>query len=178
MDKRFIRIAAIALILILVAGVYIAKNYGEIAGLKDAVSLNAGDLQAGNDPLESASFDRSMIEDNELPLILVLGSDTCGPCMRMLPDLETLREIYAGKVDVAYLDINDNPEVMYSIPVRVTPTIAVFMPDGKPFVPAEGNKIPFILYSDRNTGEHMVTVAEGALPLDMLRALAEELLVD
>ena len=60
----------------------------------------------------------------------------------------------------------------------VTPTIAVFMPDGKPFVPAEGNKIPFILYSDRNTGEHMVTVAEGALPLDMLRALAEELLVD
>ena len=72
MDKRFIRIAAIALILILVAGVYIAKNYGEIAGLKDAVSLNAGDLQAESDPLEAASFDRSMIEDNELPLILVL----------------------------------------------------------------------------------------------------------
>ena len=177
MEKRFIRLISVALILILVAAVYIAKNGNEIPLFRDAVSVNAGELQSEADPLET-DFTEEMIRSNSLPLILVLGSDTCGPCMRMIPDLETLKQLYKGKADVFYVDINRNPEVMASIPVRVTPTIAIYEKDGKPFAPGENPAIPVVLYSDRNTGEHMVTVAEGALPLKMLQSLAEELIDD
>ena len=177
MEKKYIRLIAIAVIIVLVACVYIAKNGSELGIFQDTVSENAGNLQEKKEPLE-VSFDAKMIQENELPLILVLGSDTCGPCMRMLPDLEMLKDLYDGRANVAYIDIRKNPEVMQYIPVRVTPTIAVYEKDGKPFEPGDEPSFRFILYSDRNTGEHMVTVTEGALPLESLRTLAEELIVD
>lgn len=45
MEKKYIRLIAIAVIIVLVACVYIAKNSSELGIFQDTVSENAGNLQ-------------------------------------------------------------------------------------------------------------------------------------
>ncbi len=170
--SKHIRIAIIAIILLLIAGIYVLKNKDDISLLSSSVAENAGELQSGRAELE-IDFTPALIQENEKPLILVMGTSSCGPCLRMIPGLREL----AGRADadVRYIDINENSEVMSYIPVRVTPTTALYLPGGKPFEPAEDSAFPFTLYSSRNTGEHMVTVIEGYLSKEQIESLIEEM---
>ena len=60
-------------------------------------------------------------------------------------------------------------------PVRVTPTIALYLPHGKPFTPPEGFGISMLMYSSRDTGEHLFTVHEGYLSRSELDTLIKAL---
>ena len=59
--------------------------------------------------------------------------------------------------------------------LRMTPTIAVFMPEGKPFTPPEDSAIDYILYTYKDSGEHALTIHEGYLTREQLESMIEDL---
>lgn len=169
--------AVVIVIIVLVAAVYFMKNEESIIPMQNSIDENAGVLQSGRESLEIHSFTPEMITSSEVPMIIVIGEDYCQPCLRMKPDLEKLHKEH-DDVSVRYLDLGENRDAAAYFPLRVTPTIAIYEAGGEPFSPGEDSALPYILYSDKNTGEHVMTIHEGYLSLSELEALIGELTDD
>lgn len=54
----------------------------------------------------------------------------CGPCRMVAPVVEQLAQEYAGKVKVAKLDVDNNPQTAQRFNVRSIPSI-LFFKDGQ-----------------------------------------------
>ena len=175
MDKngRLTQIIAILVIVVIIIGIYVVKNGGN-EELQGAIVTSRGSAQEGIVPLEISSFTPEMITESDKPMIIVLGESWCQPCLRMMDDLKALHR-GQDEVEVRYIDLGENPAALEYFPVRVTPTILFFLPEGKPFMPPEDFPISMILYSSRDTGEHVFTVHEGYLPRTDLDKLVETL---
>ena len=172
-DRRFQQIAAILVIVIIAAAVYIFKN-GGVGTFQDSIDQSFDTSREGIIPLEISGFTPAMVTESEKPMLLVLGESWCQPCMRMMDDLRELHKSVED-VEVRYIDLESNPEATGFFPVRVTPTIALYLPHGKPFAPPEGFSISMLMYSSRDTGEHLFTVHEGYLSRSELDTLVEAL---
>jgi thioredoxin 1 len=61
--------------------------------------------------------------------------------------------------------------------VQVIPTQILVNADGSPFVPSEelAAQIEFILYSSKDTGEHVFTVHQGGITEDQMRMILTEM---
>ena len=70
-------------------------------------------------------FDR-VIADAEVPVIVDVYADWCGPCKMMAPIFDDLAREQMGKVLVAKLDTDRNPRTTQSLGVRGIPTLIVF----------------------------------------------------
>jgi thioredoxin 1 len=66
-----------------------------------------------------------------VPRLLDLGSGTCTPCKMMVPVLDELRAEYAGKLQVDYISVKDNPAEADRYGIDVIPTQIFFDKDGK-----------------------------------------------
>ena len=66
----------------------------------------------------------------KLPRLLDLGAGKCIPCKMMAPILEELRRDYAGKLEVEFIDVWEDPEVAKSFGVEVIPTQIFYDPEG------------------------------------------------
>ena len=66
-----------------------------------------------------------------LPRLVDLGSTTCIPCKMMAPILEDLKKEYAGKLQVEFIDVNENPDAAKPFAVRVIPTQIFIDASGK-----------------------------------------------
>lgn len=127
---------------------------------------------------EALNFDE--LKKHGLPIIADYGSERCGPCVMMHPDLEAIHEAYEGKAFIKYTDVWKSSESTANVPVRVTPTQVLFTADGKPYVPSEDilsrfGETSFTRYNDKNSGEHVLTVHEGMLNQDQMRELLAEM---
>ena len=171
--RRLTQIIAILIIAVIVIGIYAIKNGGK-EELQGAIDTSRGIAQEGIVPLEISSFTPEMITGSDKPMLIVLGESWCQPCLRMMDDL---RALHRGQddVEVRYIDLGETPAALEYFPVRVTPTILFFLPEGRPFMPPEDFPISMILYSSRDTGEHVFTVHEGYLPRTDLDTLVEAL---
>jgi thioredoxin 1 len=58
-------------------------------------------------------------------------AEWCGPCRMIAPALEEISTEMAGKVTVAKLNIDENPDIAVKYGVRSIPTLMIFR-DGKP----------------------------------------------
>lgn len=176
MNKRTLRIAVIAIVILLIAAVFIAKRAGtgSLSDMQDSIDSAASSLQSGREPLELTGFDPSMIEESSKPMILVMGESWCQPCLRMIPDLTDLHR-NIDDVTIRYIDLEENPAAKEYFPIRVTPTIAVYGPGGEPYDPPEDLGINFMMYTYRDSGEHAFTIHEGYLYREQLDALIEAL---
>ena len=177
MDRRLIKAAAVIIIVLLIAAVYFIKNSDSIMPMQSAIDENAGVLQSGRESLKIQNFEPSMITESEVPMIIVIGEDYCQPCLRMMPDLEELHRSH-DDISIRYIDLGENENAAAYFPIRVTPTIVVFEKNGEPFTPGGDSPLSYILYSDKNTGEHVMTVHEGYLTRSELEGLIEEVLGD
>jgi thioredoxin 1 len=66
-----------------------------------------------------------------LPLLLDLGSRTCIPCKKMMPVLEEVKNEYAGKLRVEFIDVKENPDAGEKYNLSVIPTQIFFDASGK-----------------------------------------------
>ncbi len=66
-----------------------------------------------------------------LPRLVDLGSDKCAQCKMMAPILDDLREEYAGRFDVLFIDVWKVENAAKEYDVDVIPTQIFFAADGE-----------------------------------------------
>ena len=66
------------------------------------------------------------ILNSATPVLVDFFATWCGPCKMMAPVLEKLSEKYAGKVDFAKIDVDENPESAAKYQVRSIPYMVLF----------------------------------------------------
>ena len=67
----------------------------------------------------------------DLPKLIDVGADKCIPCIKMAPILEGLRNDFAGRLDVRFVDAWKNRQEAASYGVQMIPTQIFYAADGK-----------------------------------------------
>lgn len=67
----------------------------------------------------------------QIPRLVDVGADKCIPCIKMAPILEQLREDFAGKMEVKFVDAWKSREEAASYGVQMIPTQIFYAADGK-----------------------------------------------
>jgi thioredoxin 1 len=71
------------------------------------------------------SFESDVLR-NETPVLVDYWAEWCGPCKMIAPVLEEVADEYAGKMVVAKLNIDDNPNTPPKYGIRGIPTLMIF----------------------------------------------------
>ena len=67
----------------------------------------------------------------KLPKLLDLGATKCIPCKKMAPVLEELKKDFAGKLEVEFIDVWQNPAAAKKYGVNLIPTQIFYDAAGK-----------------------------------------------
>ena len=68
---------------------------------------------------------------SDVPVLVDFWAEWCGPCKMVAPTLAEIADEQAGKLQVAKLNVDDNPDVARRFEVMSIPTLLVFK-DGQP----------------------------------------------
>ena len=76
-----------------------------------------------------SSFAQDVLQSSE-PVVVDFWAEWCGPCRMIGPALEEISEEMAGKVKIAKLNVDENPQISSQLGIRSIPALMVFK-DGK-----------------------------------------------
>ena len=75
--------------------------------------------------LTDSSFDQE-IRASQVPVLVDYWAEWCGPCKMIAPILEDVAKDYQGRVRVAKLNIDENPQTPPKFGIRGIPTLMLF----------------------------------------------------
>jgi thioredoxin 1 len=84
-----------------------------------------------NEPIHvtDEAFEKSVLQ-SETPVVVDFWAPWCGPCLAVAPTLDKLAGEYAGKVIIAKVNTDENPQWAGQFNVRGIPTM-LFVAGGK-----------------------------------------------
>ena len=71
------------------------------------------------------SFEADVLKA-EVPVLVDLWAEWCGPCKMIAPILEDVAAEYSGKVSIAKVNIDQNPNTPPKFGIRGIPTLLLF----------------------------------------------------
>tara|TARA_B100000575_G_C22646310_1_gene397346 strand:- start:132 stop:515 length:384 start_codon:yes stop_codon:yes gene_type:complete len=72
-----------------------------------------------------ATFDTE-VRNSDIPVVVDFWAEWCGPCKQIGPALEELSSEMEGKVKIAKMDVDSNPNTAASMGVRGIPALFIF----------------------------------------------------
>ena len=75
--------------------------------------------------VSEATFGDEVLRSSR-PVLVDYSAEWCGPCKMMAPALEESAAHYAGRLDIAKIDVDANPGLASRYHVRGIPTLMLF----------------------------------------------------
>ncbi len=133
MSKTY-RVVIVVLLACAVGAVMVMKRRKQEAKPED-IPANSSASVTNNDTANSAREDQ---KNEMLPRLVDLGAGKCIPCKAMAPILEEIKNEYAGKFDVEFIDVWENPKASEQYEIRIIPTQIFYNAAGKEIFRHEG----------------------------------------
>lgn len=122
-----------------VVAVFLAKSPCQCKPPKGANQGAAAPLANNSAAIAAPSGATATAERTKaLPRLVDLGATKCIPCKMMAPILEDLKKTYAGKIDVQFIDVWENPAAGGQYGIKVIPTQIFYDAAGKELFRHEG----------------------------------------
>lgn len=107
-------------------------NQAMNAGVIDLSTLGAKPKSTTNSPyvvdVTEATFEAEvMVKSTQVPVIVDLWADWCGPCKQLTPILEKLVIEFNGKMVLAKIDTEANPQVAAAFQVQSIPAVFLIL---------------------------------------------------
>lgn len=80
--------------------------------------------------ISAAAFESEVLESDQL-VVVDFYADWCGPCKRLLPELEAAADDFNGRVKFVKVNVDEEPEIGSRYGVQGIPNLTFFR-GGKP----------------------------------------------